>query len=235
MPWVKLDEGFAEHGKVVGLSDAAFRAYVTALCYCGRRENNGSIPAGAVKMLGGARRFTDLVDAGLMERDGENYVVHDYLDYNPSKEELDEMREKKRRAGSAGGKQSASTRSSKTQAPATAPAQAESNPDPDPDPIPEERGARAQSSPSRRGRATVVDDEYRAQMCEQFADTWGPDRVNAIIDDAMGHKAAAKRTDLRAYVRNWLSSEKERKPMNGRSTSVAGRPTGMPQPYVEAQ
>ncbi|KKL89691.1 hypothetical protein LCGC14_1912240, partial [marine sediment metagenome] len=44
-----------------------------------------------------------LIEVGLWERNGTGYAIHDYLDYNPSKKELEARREIKRRAGQAGG------------------------------------------------------------------------------------------------------------------------------------
>src|SRR3970282_1491578 len=48
-----------------------------------------------------------LIDAlcasGLLEKNRRGYVVHDFLEYNPSKAQLKELREKKAKAGQAGG------------------------------------------------------------------------------------------------------------------------------------
>lgn len=53
MTCVKLDDAFADHPKVVGLTDRAFRVHVRALCYCGRFSPGvGLIPASALRQLG---------------------------------------------------------------------------------------------------------------------------------------------------------------------------------------
>lgn len=54
-----------------------------------------------------------------------------------------------------------------------------------------------------RKRATVVDEAFKRSMYERFPSRT-PERIDDEIADALGHSAAKKRTDLQAYVRNWL-------------------------------
>lgn len=54
-------------------------------------------------------------------------------------------------------------------------------------------------------RVTGIDDEFRAEMVARYQRAGTAERINSEIDDALGHEAALKRTDLKAYVRNWLS------------------------------
>lgn len=100
MTWVRLDDQFADHPKIVGLSASAFRLHVTAICYAARQETDGVIPRAAafvVKRIAG-----ELVAAGLWDAHPRGYVVHDYLDYNPSASELLSKRHAKRMAGAKG-------------------------------------------------------------------------------------------------------------------------------------
>ena len=107
MTWVKLDDNFPDHPKVVGLSVAARWAYVEALCYCARYLTDGALPAAKVKAMTSAKSRAELVGAELWIdcRDGD-YAVHDYLAYNPSREQVEKERqerhEDKVRAGQAG-------------------------------------------------------------------------------------------------------------------------------------
>jgi hypothetical protein len=95
--WVKLDDGFTEHPKVAGLSDAAFRLHVNALCWCARRETDGVVPATVRKLLGATPKLiAELVAAGLWEETEGGHELHDYLEYNPSKAQLDAQREQTR-------------------------------------------------------------------------------------------------------------------------------------------
>ena len=85
MTWVRLDDRFPEHPKIVGLSDRAFRAHVTGLAYCARYLTDGTVPRGA---LPARRVLVELVAAGLWAPDGADACsIHDYLDWNLSKEE----------------------------------------------------------------------------------------------------------------------------------------------------
>jgi len=102
MTWVRLDDQFADHPKVVGLSASAFRLHVTALCYCARQETDGVIPRAAAFVLAAKRHVVELVGAGLWEPHAAGYCVHDFLDFNPSHAELDSKRDSKRIAGAKG-------------------------------------------------------------------------------------------------------------------------------------
>lgn len=86
MTWVKLDDGFTDHPKVIDLSDRAFRLHITALCYCGRSSPGvGMIPAGALKRIGATPPLiAELVGAALWERGADDVLyVHDFSVYNP--------------------------------------------------------------------------------------------------------------------------------------------------------
>lgn len=94
--WVRIEPDFAEHPKIVGLSDAAFRVHLKALCWCGKHETDGLLPAGAVPATGSSRKraelISELLSAGLWEKAGAGYRIHDFLCYNPSKEQNEERR-----------------------------------------------------------------------------------------------------------------------------------------------
>lgn len=107
MTWTRLDDGFPTHPKVIGLSDAGFRALVTGLCYANQHLTDGFIPQGVVK----TRAAVELCSRkiwGVDNRGG--YVIHDFLDYNRSKAEVMNEREMKREAGRLGGWRSGQAR-----------------------------------------------------------------------------------------------------------------------------
>lgn len=54
MPWVRLEDGFAEHPKIESVGALGMAMYVAGLCYCNRNLTDGFIPEAA------ARRFLDL-------------------------------------------------------------------------------------------------------------------------------------------------------------------------------
>lgn len=90
MTYAKLEDGFPEHRKVVGLSDAAFRLYVTALCYSSRNLTDGFIAASVIQRLGGKSKTTmELTAADLFHGVAgpvAGWHVHDYLKHQRSRE-----------------------------------------------------------------------------------------------------------------------------------------------------
>lgn len=117
MPYLMMDDNFADHPKVDGLSDGAFRLHVAAMCYAAKHLTDGAIPIGRVQRL--APRFkqayvTELVKAGLwVDHDGD-HRIHDYLDWNKprtwweqyrraEKDRKRDYRERKRREREQGG------------------------------------------------------------------------------------------------------------------------------------
>lgn len=100
--FVRLDHGMPENRKVMGLSDAAFRLYIEAICWCSRQESDGHIPTAFIKRLGRAKVVRELVDAGLLDEAVGGYMVHDYLDFQRSSEEIEAYRSAKGEAGTLG-------------------------------------------------------------------------------------------------------------------------------------
>ena len=108
MTWAKLDDLFPENEKVSGLNDGAFRLHIHALCYAARNLTDGRIPYSAKRGLGGTiSRISELLDAGLWEVHEGGWVIHDYLEYNPSREQVQAQRQKKADAGRKGGEATA--------------------------------------------------------------------------------------------------------------------------------
>jgi hypothetical protein len=100
MTWARLDDSFPEHPKVAALTDSAFRLWTTALCYSARNLTDGLISPVALRYCGSnanlsrpGRTASTLVTAGLWEAEGDAYRIHDYLDYNPSKADVERDRE----------------------------------------------------------------------------------------------------------------------------------------------
>jgi 5-methylcytosine-specific restriction endonuclease McrA len=93
--WIKLLDTFPEHPDVLDLTDAAFRAYVEALCYCSRNLTDGAMTDAAVRRLGIRPKVTaELVDAGLWARSSDGYVVVNYTKHQRSRDEVETLRER---------------------------------------------------------------------------------------------------------------------------------------------
>lgn len=93
MSWVRLDDQFANHAKIMSVGSDAFRLHVTAMCWSASQLTNGAVPVAAVRQLGWfcedlKQSTSELVTAGLWEVAGTGWLIHDYLEYNPSKEQV---------------------------------------------------------------------------------------------------------------------------------------------------
>lgn len=103
MGWVKLDDQFADHPKVEKITDKALRLYIRALCYATRHRTDGLILRQVATRLGSLKSVGELTAVGLWEEDKGGYRIHDYLAYNPSREQLLKLSQERANAGSKGG------------------------------------------------------------------------------------------------------------------------------------
>jgi hypothetical protein len=92
MPWVRLDENFADHPKVERVGPLAAWLHVAALCYSSRHLTDGRIPkAKATRLVDipdPAGQISALLSEGMWVENGTDYVIHDYLDYQPSRDSV---------------------------------------------------------------------------------------------------------------------------------------------------
>jgi hypothetical protein len=153
MAWVKVDDQFFRHPKVMAAGRDARDLYLVGLCYCAQSLTDGFVPSQAVRVLAaeaeidtGPASAARLVEVGLWEPTEAGYRVHDYLEYQPSKDQVLHTREVRAEAGRRGGKQKASNlldkSPSKTLAKSkqnSAPYPSRTHPDPVPIPVPADR------------------------------------------------------------------------------------------------
>lgn len=109
MAYATFDDSFADHPKNAGLTDHAFRIHVAGILHCARHLTDGLIPADDIPRL--VRRFRkagleELVDRGLWApvAGGYAYAIHDYLDWNLSREEVLKRRAVAKANGAKGGR-----------------------------------------------------------------------------------------------------------------------------------
>lgn len=101
MAWVRLEDTFPEHPKIAEVGGDAAWLHVCGIAYCNRNLTDGFIPDGALGQLSdrrSPRKLAQKLDAvGIWHRDPDRrgYVVHDYLDYNPTRAEVEAERAKK--------------------------------------------------------------------------------------------------------------------------------------------
>jgi hypothetical protein len=104
MSWGKLDDKFHSHPKVAGMDNRMLPAvglHCLALSWCADQLTDGFVPSPQVARLAGSllppRLTLDtivsaLVEAGIWEEAKGGYQLHDYLDYNPSREAVERER-----------------------------------------------------------------------------------------------------------------------------------------------
>lgn len=103
MSWFKVDDGFADHPKVVELQESpgwkgALALWTLAGSWSSRHLTDGHVPAAIVKRLGCTPKDARmLVSAGLwLDAEG-GYRFHDYTDCNPTRDEVEAKREATRK------------------------------------------------------------------------------------------------------------------------------------------
>jgi len=161
MPWAKLDDQFFFNRKVTQCDGYARSFHVAGIVYCSGQLTDGFVPKAAVTLVFGMTGFDfdkqmleqvleQLLDTGLWERCNGGYQIHDYLEYNPTREEAIATRDARAEAGRRGGKASAERREANAQAnsqqmlkqnPTPSPSP---SPSPDPNPNPEETAVAGQ-------------------------------------------------------------------------------------------
>ena len=96
MTWIKLDDGFPNNPKIVGLSDHSFRLYIAGLCYSGKYLTDGFIPEAIINQLGDP---TELLEKGLWEETFDGIQIGNYTEYQTPKAEVEKKREQSRERG----------------------------------------------------------------------------------------------------------------------------------------
>lgn len=105
--FITIHDGMPDHPKIIGLAPATKWALIELICYASRNTTDGRVPLAFAKRQG-MKAVRELEHAGMIVKDGYDYLVHDYLEHQRSKDEIEELRTKRQAAGSAGGKSKAS-------------------------------------------------------------------------------------------------------------------------------
>lgn len=118
MPWFKCDVGIATHPKVLTAGPLALAVQIRAICYAAQNLTDGFIPTFAIPLLttgmdeihlciqdpGDGISLSEsaaqidwpsfMVSHGLWHEVSGGYSIHDYLQWNPSKKEIEDKRRK---------------------------------------------------------------------------------------------------------------------------------------------
>lgn len=117
--FAKLDIGFADHAKIIGLSDSAFRAFIEAMLYARQQLTDGFLDERVVLRKWGQEVVNELTtndpsNPSWVRVDG-GFMIHDYSKNQMTNADI----EAKRAAGRRGGLAKAENMANKNLAPAT--------------------------------------------------------------------------------------------------------------------
>lgn len=94
--WVRIDDQMHSHPKVIRAWQACGESlglHLLALSYAGCHLTDGHVSVAFVRYQlpqsrARARAVTALVEAGLWEPNGDGWIIHDYLEYNESRDQI---------------------------------------------------------------------------------------------------------------------------------------------------
>lgn len=98
MAWVRIDDQAPWHPKMLRAGESACWLWACGLAYCSAHLTDGEIPEAAITTMGvkrPAEAAAKLVAVGLWELTDDGFLIHDYLEYNPSSSQV----RAKRKAG----------------------------------------------------------------------------------------------------------------------------------------
>jgi hypothetical protein len=91
--WIKVDDGITEHPKFAALTSDAWALWLHGTTYASRNRTDGLIPAAMLGRLSNVKNPTrvaaELVAAGLWHEVDAGFEIHDYLEHQRSREQID--------------------------------------------------------------------------------------------------------------------------------------------------
>lgn len=102
--YIKLHDGMPEHPKIEGLTDAAFRGLIDLWCWCSRNLTDGKVANAVWTKRASSKVRRELLAAGLVHEADDGVQMHDYTEHQRTAAEVAELKEKRREAGSRGGR-----------------------------------------------------------------------------------------------------------------------------------
>jgi hypothetical protein len=91
--WVRIDDKAWSHPKFASLPAGAVRLWMFALCWCNQQESDGFVPRSMLRVLRGTTSDASaLVASCLWVESEDGWRFHDYLQYQPSRDQLTAQR-----------------------------------------------------------------------------------------------------------------------------------------------
>lgn len=108
MPWFALDDGFDTHPKVRKAGNAAAGLFCRLGAHCAKHLTEGLVDGVTARSYGTTAQLRKLVEVGMLHADNHDcprceqaepggYVLHDFLDYNRSRKQIEAARESGRK------------------------------------------------------------------------------------------------------------------------------------------
>jgi hypothetical protein len=105
--WVRLDVDYFTNPKALAAGPGGRGLHLASICWAGSQLTDGHVPEAAVPLILHAagtnrRAVSAVVDAGLWIPNGDGFILHDFVEMNGSKADVEaereRWREKQRRA-----------------------------------------------------------------------------------------------------------------------------------------
>ena len=105
--WLQLDDNMPEHPKIADLSAEAFRLHLRGLAYCARLLTDGKVPETIAQSFANSsptprETLDELRVKRLWKKRRNGYEIAQYLDWNPSRADVEARREAKKAGGRKG-------------------------------------------------------------------------------------------------------------------------------------
>lgn len=100
MTWVKLDDKFWADPKIEEVGNEAAGAYARMLSYCGDHLTDGVVTDAKARYIAKSKVIERLAEFGLIVKRGTGWEIPKYLEFNPSREQVEAKRaaDRERRA-----------------------------------------------------------------------------------------------------------------------------------------
>jgi len=107
MTWAKLDDQVHSHPKTMAAGDEAFGLWCRALSWCANHLTDGRLPAQWFDQAvpDASKReelLARLLEVGFLDESPRGYAIHDYLDIQRSKKQVEQDRAAKKKGGQKG-------------------------------------------------------------------------------------------------------------------------------------
>jgi hypothetical protein len=133
MSWACLDDQMTFNPKIVRAGNEVVGAWARMIAYSAAHLTDGVVPTSVADMIASKQLLQQMLQQGFVDVHADGYQVHDYLDFNPSAQEVKEKKRLRAEAGKRGGIKSGRNR---REANASAIATAVASPENEPSPLP---------------------------------------------------------------------------------------------------